>query len=70
MEEMRGIGDTVVPYVIKKVVLKIGDRQFNVRLGWALIEEVPILIGRLDFFDFFKIEFDQQERILRFIPKE
>ncbi len=70
VEEIRGIGDTVVPYVVKDATLKIGDNEIAVRLGWALIEEVPTLMGRLDVFDHFKVEFDQRERLLRFVPKQ
>jgi len=35
----------------------IGEQEVNTRIGWALVEEVPFLLGRLDIFDKFDIKF-------------
>lgn len=66
VKEVRGIGEGVVPYVVRKVKLIIGKYTFPVRIGWALIEEVPFILGRLDIFDKFDIEFRQHSRLTIF----
>jgi len=38
------------------------------KIAWALIEEVPLLLGRLDVFPRFKIVFDEQQEIVTFQP--
>jgi len=63
--EVQGIGEGSVPYVLGRVSLQIENFKFSARIGWALIEEVPFIIGRLDIFDALAIEFRQFEnRIL------
>jgi hypothetical protein len=39
------------------VQISIGATEVPVRIGWTLIEEVPLLLGRLDVFRHFAIEF-------------
>ncbi len=55
--EIHGIGEGSIPYILSEVSLKVGEYQTKIRLGWALVEEVPFILGRLDFFDSFSIEF-------------
>jgi len=63
--EICGIGEGSVPYILSTVTLKIGDYTVPLRIGWVMIEEVPLIIGRLDFFMSFSIEFREFEnRIL------
>jgi hypothetical protein len=59
--EVRGIGEGSVPYILANVILSIGDIEIPARIGWALIEEVPLLLGRLDVFQQFSIEFREFE---------
>jgi len=66
IREIRGIGEGVIPYVIKIAVVKIGKYKFNSRIGIALIEEIPLILGRLDIFDQFDIEFKQKTRLTIF----
>jgi len=39
--EVQGIGEGSAPYILSQVRLKIGDIEISVRIGWALIEEIP-----------------------------
>jgi hypothetical protein len=39
--------------------MKLGDMLMNVRVGWSLREEIPIILGRLDVFDKFDVEFKE-----------
>lgn len=69
IKELRGIGEAAIPYVTKKLTIQIGKTEFQSRVGITLIEEVPFILGRLDVFDAFNIEFKQktQETIFRTI---
>lgn len=55
--EIKGIGERGVPIIIKNVKMKIGEEIFDTRIAWALIEEVPLLLGRTDVFSLFDIVF-------------
>jgi len=60
IEEIGGIRGAV-PVVYKKWKIKIGGKVLSILIAWALIEEVPPLLGRADVFDFFDITFRQNE---------
>lgn len=60
--EVQGIGEGTVPYILSEVNLIVGNVEFPARIGWALIEEVPFILGRLDFFQKFSIEFREFEK--------
>lgn len=66
--ELSGIGGTGVPYVLRKAQLRIGPAAFTIRLAWALIEEVPLLLGRVDVFPRFQILFHERRRHVTFTP--
>jgi hypothetical protein len=55
--EIQGVGEGSVPYILSRVQISIGATEVPVRIGWTLIEEVPLLLGRLDVFRHFAIEF-------------
>ncbi|MFQ6113361.1 MAG: hypothetical protein ACE5NG_04625 [bacterium] len=59
--EVQGIGEGSVPYILNKVKLKIENIEISARTGWALIEEVPFILGRLDVFQNFSVEFKEFE---------
>ena len=46
------------PIYIHQVVMKIGDREFNARVGFAMRESIPYLLGRIDLLDHFDIRFE------------
>lgn len=60
--EIKGIGERGVPIIIKNIQMKIGDRLLNTRIAWALIEEVPLLLGRLDVFKLFNVCFKKNKK--------
>ena len=69
--EVQGIGEGSVPYILSQVRLKIENVEISVRIGWALIEEIPFILGRLDVFQKFAIEFREFEnRMLLKRPDE
>ena len=66
--EIRGVSGGGVAYILKTAYLTIGKHRFKIRLAWALIEEVPILLGRMDIFPRFKIAFDERKEVVSFAP--
>ena len=66
IEEIKGIGEKVVPVIIKKIKLRIGHKQFLSRVAWSIIEEVSFILGRIDVFDKFKVIFDEKNEAVVF----
>lgn len=66
IKELSGISEGKISVIIKKVPLRLGDIELNIRVAWALIEEVPALLGRLDVFDRFRIIFDEKKKKIFF----
>ncbi|MFA4957034.1 MAG: retropepsin-like aspartic protease [Candidatus Methanoperedens sp.] len=62
IHDVRGVGETAIPVILKNIEIKLGEYVFNSRVAWALIEEVPPLLGRLDVFDQFDVNFTQKEK--------
>ena len=52
--------------MIKQLDLHIGRARLSVRVAWALIEEVPLLLGRMDVFEKFRITFDERRGVVDF----
>lgn len=65
IEQIGGIRGSV-PVIYTKAALKIGDQEILSQVGWALIEDVPPLLGREGVFDAFRVIFDQKQRIITF----
>ncbi|MEW5936958.1 MAG: aspartyl protease family protein, partial [Candidatus Thermoplasmatota archaeon] len=66
IHELRGVGERAVPVVIREINIKIGEHRIKTRTAWALIEDVPPLLGRLDIFDNFHVHFRQDQRAIEF----
>jgi len=64
-----GIG-RLLPIVYRKVLLEIGKYRLEARIAWSQSDETPLLLGRADVFDFFKITFDQTDRVTIFTRKK
>lgn len=60
--EVRGIGEAVIPLSLQTVKMKIGFDVVEVKIGVALINEVPYILGRHDFFKFFKVTFEEYSK--------
>ncbi len=63
-----GVGEGRVSVCIVTAKVKIGDNEFNARIGWAFDNKVPTLIGRMDIFDRFNITFKEREGKIIFEP--
>lgn len=49
-----------------KLKLTLGDTTLFAKVGWAQLEHVPLLLGRADVFDRFKITFHQNRGLVIF----
>lgn len=65
IEQIGGIRGSV-PVIYHTCIIRIGLNQFPIKLAWALIEEVPPLLGRSEIFDYFSITFKQHQKIIIF----
>lgn len=70
IETMRGISTYGVPYIEQKVEIKLVGQTFPAVVAWVLTEEVPLLLGRKDVFDKFRITFDETERKVEFLKRQ
>jgi len=53
-----GVGGGKISIVVRRVKLRIGSRELNVRVAWCMSEDVPLILGRLDIFDKFNVLFE------------
>lgn len=65
IERIGGIRGSV-PVIYSQILLKIGGIEIRTKVAWALIEEVPPLLGRQDIFDKFHIIFKQDKEQIIF----
>lgn len=49
--------------------MSVGSTTFDCEVAWALIEEVPPLLGRRSVFDRFSVEFREWERKVVLVPR-
>jgi len=60
IQEIKGVSGAGVPYILKEATLVLNGKRLKVRIAWALVEEVPMLMGRMDIFDKFRVIFDER----------
>jgi hypothetical protein len=60
--DITGVGGGTVPVIVKEVTMGLGEEIFDARVAWALIEDVPPLLGRMDVFNKFEVIFKEEER--------
>jgi hypothetical protein len=58
----QGAGASAIPYVVRRMTMRIGRWAVPVRIGWVQNDLTPALLGRIDVFGEFHIEFRQSER--------
>ncbi len=65
VHEIYGVGGGI-PVILKPALMRINDAMLNVRMGWSLREDVPFILGRLDVFDKFNVQFREKEGMVIF----
>jgi hypothetical protein len=67
--ELTGAGGREIPTLIIKTKIKFSQKIIrDAEIGWALIETVPILLGRHTIFETFNITFKEKEGLIIFEP--
>jgi hypothetical protein len=59
--QIRGIGDAIVPLSLQDVSFNVDNCEVKVKIAVALIDQVPYVLGRYDFFKLFKISFQEYD---------
>ncbi len=67
IKEVKGLGNSRIPIVVRRVSMKVGEKKFEARVAWSLTEDVPLVLGRLDVFNKFDILFKEREEKVVFI---
>jgi len=62
--QIRGIGEAIVPLSLQDVIFRVENTDINIKIAVALINEVPYILGRYDFFKVFKISFHERDCIV------
>jgi hypothetical protein len=66
VRKIKGIAGPAVPYIVKRLNFIFGQRKIVARVAWSMIEEVPLLLGRMDIFGKFRITFDERRKLIKF----
>lgn len=66
IREIKGVSGSGVPYILKSANIFLNGKKLKIRLAWALIEEVPLLLGRMDIFNKFEIIFNETKELVTF----
>ncbi len=66
LERIYGVGQSSVPIVMKRVSLRLGDTEFRARVAWSQVEDVPLLLGRIDVFQKFDVIFRERAGVTAF----
>lgn len=66
IHEIQGVSGTV-PVIFKTVNMRLGEYIFKVKIAWSQLEEVPLLLGRLDVFDRFDVTLKQNDKKVLFV---
>lgn len=65
VEQIGGIRGSV-PVVNVSVPMKIGSHEFVADAAWALLENIPPLLGRTTVFDIYRVTFEQPHHQILF----
>lgn len=65
IKEIGGIRGNV-PVIYFENEVRVGNTEFKAKLCWALLENVPPLLGRADVFDRFNVTFKQRDDTILF----
>lgn len=63
VEQIGGISGSI-PIIYHQIQLKIDKHELRIKIGWALVEQVPPLLGRKNIFDFFNVTFQQKKGLI------
>lgn len=61
VRQIKGISGAGIPYLLKEATFILNNEKLKAKIAWALVEEVPMLMGRRDIFNKFRIIFDERK---------
>jgi hypothetical protein len=63
-EDVKSLGGIAggIPVVYRHIKMEIDELVISAKIAWSLIEDVPAILGRLNIFDEFDIEFKQKAK--------
>lgn len=56
---IQGVGGKPIIVYLHRVEMRIGEKSFGARVGFAASERMPYLLGRLDVLEYFDIRFER-----------
>lgn len=56
-----GAGGGLIPVVFRDIEMKFKKETIKTKIAWAMVDTVPLILGRLDIFVKFNIEFKESE---------
>ena len=65
-QELAGVGGHTIGVHVVILPMSIGGHRCHAQVAWAFNDDVPLLLGRTDIFDTFRVGFDQQALVTRF----
>jgi hypothetical protein len=68
--DITGVGGGTVPVTVKKTMISLGEEIYDARIAWALIEDIPPLLGRMDVFNKFEVIFKEEKKEVVFNKKD
>ncbi len=57
IQDIKGVGGKAIQILIKNAKIRIGNTTADARVAWSLVEDVPLLLGRIDVFNLFDVIF-------------
>ena len=66
VHEVKGLGRRPIPIVLRKLQMKIAGKSIYAQVAWSLVEEVPLILGRRDVFDLFRVTIDEAKQTVTF----
>ncbi|MEM3402113.1 MAG: hypothetical protein QW179_04510 [Candidatus Hadarchaeales archaeon] len=61
-----GVGGGKISIVVRRLKMRIGGEESDVRVAWCMSEDVPLILGRLDIFDKFDVLFEGGKKTVFF----
>ncbi len=66
VERIFGVGRSSVPVLVKRISMRLGSVEFQAKVAWSQVEDVPLLLGRMDVFPRFHITFKERAGVTTF----
>jgi hypothetical protein len=66
LQRIFGVGKSSVPVLVKHLSMRLGPARFHARVAWSQVEDVPLLLGRMDVFPKFAVTFREKMGLTTF----